>query len=302
MAQRVAQALPTLTQSHRQMADYVLAHPLKVSAMSTDELAATLGVSVATANRFARALGFQGYAQFRAALVLGFEATLAPVERLRSELDRPAEAVDVFSGVLADMARDIDTLRQRLDARGCEQAVAAILKARRIYIVGYGNSGWLGGLLHHFLEPYCENVQLLASVEGPSSGARRLSRVTPADLVIALAFPRYLSDTVRLVRSAREAGAAVLALTDRPSSPLAPLATVALYAQSDSPYFASSETIALALIEALCSAVVHATKDSLRASADLAEAVSPWLADPLRPRGGAEPSAAPAKKPPRGRK
>lgn len=302
MAQRVAQALPTLTQSHRQMADYVLAHPLKVSAMSTDELAATLGVSVATANRFARALGFEGYAQFRAALVLGFEATLAPVERLRTKLDRPAVAVDVFGGVLADMARNIDTLRQRLDAQGCEQAVAAILKARRIYIVSYGSSGWLGGLLQHYLEPYCENVQLLASVGGPSSGARQLSRVKPRDLVIALTFPRYLSDTVLLARHARDAGATVLALTDRPTSPLAPLATITLYAQTDSAYFASSETVALALIEALCGAVVHAAKGSLQVSADLAEAVSPWLAGPLRQRGDAEPPAAPAKKPSRGRK
>ena len=93
MAQRIARMLPTLSRSHRQVADYVLAHPLQAATLPIDELAATVGVSVATANRFARALEFDGYPQFRAALVLGFETTLAPVEKLRSTLAHPATEI-----------------------------------------------------------------------------------------------------------------------------------------------------------------------------------------------------------------
>ncbi|WP_371919166.1 MurR/RpiR family transcriptional regulator, partial [Pseudomonas sp. GW460-R15] len=73
VAQRIAQALPRLTRSHRQVADFVLGHPLQVATLPIDELAAAAGVSVATANRFARALDFDGYAAFRAELVRGFE-------------------------------------------------------------------------------------------------------------------------------------------------------------------------------------------------------------------------------------
>ena len=60
MAQRVARVLPSLTRAHRGMADFVLAHPLRVATMPIDELAAATGVSIATANRFARALEFDG--------------------------------------------------------------------------------------------------------------------------------------------------------------------------------------------------------------------------------------------------
>ena len=94
MAQRVARVLPSLTRAHRGMADFVLAHPLRVATMPIDELAAATGVSIATANRFARALEFDGYPQFRAALVLGFESTLAPVDKLRDRLESPATAAD----------------------------------------------------------------------------------------------------------------------------------------------------------------------------------------------------------------
>ena len=73
------------------------------------------------------------------------------------------------------------------------------------------------------------------------------------------------------------AGIPQLAITDGPGSPLVPLSTMALYARTHSAYFANSESSALALIEALSSAVSHAAKGSLRAAADLTESVLPWL-------------------------
>ncbi len=277
MAHRIGRALPKLTRSHLEMADYVLAHPFQAAIMPIDELAATVGVSVATANRFARALEFDGYPQFRAALVMGFEATLAPVEKLRGKLEHPATVADVFATALAENQRNIDLTRRSLDTHSCEQAVNIILNARRIYIMGYGGSSWLGGLLQRCLDPYCDNVQLLASIESSSYGARVLTRLQPTDLLIAIAYPRYFADTVLLARRARDAGVPVLALTDRVTSPLAPLATVSLYAHTESQYFATSEASALALIEALCSAVAHRAKGSLKAATQLTESVLPWL-------------------------
>jgi DNA-binding MurR/RpiR family transcriptional regulator len=295
MAQRIGRVLPSLTRSHRQMAEYVLAHPLQAATMPIDELAAAVGVSVATANRFARALEFEGYAQFRAALVLGFEATLAPVERLRSKVAHRSSAAGVFAAALEEAGGNIDLTRRSLDARACEQAVGAVLAARRIYIVGFGSSAWLGGLLQRYLDRYRENVHLVASIEGSSNGARIIARLTPEDLVISIGFPRYFSDTVLLAGRAFEAGVPVLALTDSATSPLAAVATIALYAHTASQYFASSETSALALIEALCSAVAHRAKDSVKAATLLAESVLPWLHGnhPGRLRPGA---AAPARR------
>lgn len=279
LAQRIARVLPALTPSHRRMADWVLAHPLHAATMPIDELAATVGVSVATANRFARALEFEGYAQFRAALVLGFETTLAPVEKLRSKLERSATVAEVCAGVLADIQQNIAATRQALDAQACERAVEAILRARRVYVVGFGASSWLAGLLQRGLDLHHDNVHSLATVESASFAAKVLARAQSADLLIAIAFPRYLADTVRLARQARESGMTVLALTDRVTSPLASLATVSLYADVDSHYFAASEASALPLIEALCSAVAHRAKGSVQAATQLAESVLPWLHD-----------------------
>ena len=277
IAQRVARA--ELSPSHRQIADYVLAHPLRVAAMPAEELADIVGVSVPTANRFARALDFEGYAQFRAALVLGFEAALAPVEKLRGTPGKVESIGEVIAASLGDVARNAERTRDGFFEQDGLRAVDAILKARRVFVVGFGSSAWLTGLLVRRLDLFCADVCSLVSVEGASYGGKVLRHAGRDDLLIAIAFPRYLTDSVLLTRRARDLGARILVLTDGPQSPLAALADIALYAVSDSRYFANCEASVLALIEALTAAVAHASGRSVEAASLLADAVLPWLHD-----------------------
>ncbi len=142
IAARIDRARPALTRSHQRMADYVLAHPLQAATMPIDELAAAVGVSVATANRFARAIGLDGYPMLRAELVRGFEAMLAPLEKMRVRLARPGSVNDAFAAALKESQRNIAATRDALRPEACEAAVQAILAARRVYVVGFGSSGW----------------------------------------------------------------------------------------------------------------------------------------------------------------
>ncbi len=277
VARRIAQVLPQLTRAHRRVADHVLAHPLQVATQPIDELAASIGVSVATANRFARALGFEGYATFRAELVRGFEPLLAPVQELRDNLAQPGTVAEVFMAVLDESQRNIGATRRSLDHAACEEAVRRVLAARTTAIVGFGASAWLAGLLHHGLESYCPDVRLLAGPAGASQAARALARRGPEDLLVAVAFPRYLNDTVTLAREARARGVQVLAITDRPSSPLAPLADVVLYAQTGTRYRPNCETGALALVEALSSAVALRAPGAYQTAGKVVDSVAPWL-------------------------
>lgn len=284
IAQRIAAALPRLTPSHRRVADYVLERPLQVATLPIDELAAAAGVSVATANRFARALGFDGYAAFRSEIVRGFEPLVAPVERMRGNLARPSTVAEVFAMALEESHRNLEATRNALDITSCEAAVQRVLDARTVYVVGYGASAWLAGLLQHGLDAYCADARLLASVSGVTHGARALSRGGPKDLLIALSFPRYLTDTVALTGTARAQGIGVLALTDRPSSPLAPLADVVLYAQTETRYRPNCETSVLALIEALTSAVALRSPGAFAAANKVVHSVMPWLHGAPEPR------------------
>lgn len=277
ITQRIARAFPALTPAHQRMADYVLANPFRAATMRIDEFAQAVQVSVATANRFARALGFEGYPQFRAELVRGFEATLAPVEKLRTELERPATVTEIMAASLAESERNLEATRRTLDVQACEAAVSAILEAEHVYVLGFGASGYLAGLLQHGLDMYCRSVISVAGVGGASTAARQLFKLTARDLVIAIAFPRYVSDSVALTRRARAHGARILTLTDGPTSPVAPLADIALYVSAARQLSANSDAAVLAMIEALCGAVAHRAAHSLKAAAEMTEFVLPWL-------------------------
>ena len=245
--------------------------------MSIDELANAVGISVATANRFARALGFEGYPQFRAELVTGFEAMLAPIDNLRSEVNRPATSTEIVAGSLNEDLANLEATRRGLDADSCNQAVKMILNAERIYIVGYGASAFLAGLMAHNLDPFCSTVQSTIGSGGPSTVARQLFKFTPRDLVIGISFPRYAEDVVTIMRQIKEKQVPILALTDAQRSPLAALANVTLYAQSRRHFSPNSEGAALCLIEALCSAVAHQAEAPVHAASEMTKFVLHWL-------------------------
>lgn len=274
---RIAKAMPELTPSHRQMADYVLAHSFRAATMTIDELAEATGVSVATANRFAHTLGFSGFPAFRAELVRGFESALAPVEKMRDELSRKSTCAEVMAASLADNVANLETIRESLPADVCEQIVTDLLGARRVLVAGFGTSGYLAGMLAHGLELHCSFVQSLAGIGGPSHGARTLFKLTPQDVVIVVSFPRYVKDSIVIARKAKERGARIVALTDSPTSPLAALGDLTLYLPAPSRFNATSDSTVHAVIEALCAAVARHAKNSVKSAAAMTEFVLPWL-------------------------
>ena len=282
----IATKMPALSPTHQRMGEYVQSNLFRAATMRIDELGHAVGASVATANRFARALGFDGYPSFRAALVRGFEATLAPVERLRSAQESPTTAAEVFDASLDLAAANLQLTRSVSHGDAIEAAVDAILAAKRVFVLGYGSSAFLAGSLDHGLTPYHGNLQSLALVGGPSHAARHLFNVSRDDLLIAIAFPRYIEDTIVLARRAAGHGARVLALTDSVASPLTDFADLTVYVRAERRLAANSDAAVLAVIEALCDAVAHRVKRSVEAAVDVTEFVLPWLS---KPRGPSQP-------------
>ncbi len=122
-------------------------------------------------------------------------------------------------------------------------------------------------------------VTSVSAVGGASRAARQLFKLQPQDLVIAIAFPRYVTDSMVLAKRVRPIAASLLALTDGPTSPLAPLADIALYANAGNRLSANSDATVLALIEALCGAVAYRSARSVKAAAEMTEFLLPWLYD-----------------------
>lgn len=277
VASTIGRLYPHLSKSHRKTADYVLANTFRAATMTIDELSVAAGISLATANRFAHALGFDGYAAFRNALVADFASSLAPVEKMRTEVQKSASSTEIIANALSNDMKNIEATRRALVPADCEQVVNLILQADRLFVVGFGASAFLAGIMAHALEPFCRTVLSGVQPGGASQTARQFIKLDAHDVVIAMAYPRYVVDTVRLAKRAVEKGARLIAFTDSPESPLAALAEVTIYACTERPMSPTSDAAALVLIQAICDAVAHRAKRSVQAASELTEFVLPWL-------------------------
>lgn len=163
----LARRLPELTKPQRELGEYVLEHPFKVAIMSLEEFALAAGVSSASANRFARSLGYTGYAQFKQSIVKGFEDVLEPVNRLKKEQSYPATNLEIMSYVLVEGQRNMEKARLNLDPAICDLAVDMIMEAKRVFVVGFGSSGLLSGMLERRLFVHKDMVVNLAGPAVP---------------------------------------------------------------------------------------------------------------------------------------
>lgn len=282
VAERIEAIYPELSHALKSFADFVLSEPLRVAHMSINETVDASGVSVATANRFARKLGFDGYAQFRAEVVRGFESIFEPVERLKSTLSKRSS---VEEALIASLEEDIQNLRetiQGLDTTRIEQAVQMILDARRIFIVAFDNAAASANIMAHRLAMAGTPASLVDNGGGSLTVARALSQYDERDLIIAIAFPRYIRETVELTSAVQRRGIPILAITDSQSSPLARLGTLSLYVRARRTYSSTSDTAVLALLEALAAGVASKSPRAAETAEKFADFAYPWLITPDR--------------------
>ncbi len=155
--------------------------------------------------------------------------------------------------------------------------VTCLIQARKIYILGFGNSVYLAGLAASTLMPFCADATAISMEGGNENAAYRLAAITRDDVLLAISLPRYSLDTLQLSRFAHERGATVLAITDSPASPLTHVARHVLFAPADHPVLTSSYIAVLALIEGLVAGVMARNKEAVKLATELTESVMSYL-------------------------
>lgn len=269
--------------SNRTIADYLLRNQVRVTALGIEELAESCQVSTATISRFARDIGFKNYAAMRNEIASTLQSVLQPVDKLRNNIARKAGATAPALESLDYAAANIRAASQALDLRELDTVVSVLTRARAVYVMGFGLSSQLAGMLALHLQPFCQQVIEVAGAGGTEVAAGHLANITARDVLVVISFPRYSLDVIRLAGFARQREACVVSITDSPASALAGIATHALYAQSTHPVLPSSATAAIAIIEALVVSLMVSNKDNVDKAARLTDAISAWLhgADPV---------------------
>lgn len=265
-----------LSPGQRRVADHLIAHPEDVAFQSAAEVAAAVGVSESLVVRFAAALGYRGYPGLVQELRGRVRARASLPERLQrrpTELGPGTPAADVWASVVAqDQANLVATLDDP-SSSPLEEVVAALLAARRIYVVGLRGTAHLAGLLGLLLDKAGADVR--ACTSGDVTLFDQLRSVGSEDVLVAFSFARYTRRTIEALTLARGRGAATVAITDALTAPAVAVADTSLHVQVVSASFQHSYAAVVSLLNALVVAwTLRAPERTLR-SLEAFEAVLP---------------------------
>ena len=248
----IRENMSTFSKGQKRIANFILESYDKAAFMTASKLGQTVNVSESTVVRFAAELGYDGYPSMQRSLQKMIRSRLTSVQRIEIANDQIGD--DVASSVLrSDMSMIRSTLEE-LDKDRFNAAVDAILKAKKIYIMGARSSTSISHFLAFYFNVIFDNVCEISSTVA-SEVFEQILRVGKNDVLIGVSFPRYSSRTVKAMHYARDRGASVIAITDSEASPVAAEADITLTAKSDMASFVDSLVAPLSLVNALIVAV-----------------------------------------------
>ncbi len=240
---------PEFSKGQKSIGRYITENFDKAAFMTASKLGNVTGVSESTVVRFATALGFEGYPELQAALQELIRKRLTSVQRMEVTNDRIGSG-DVLESVLGSDIAKIRATLEGIDRGDFNSAAEAIMRARRIYIIGMRSSASLASFLAYNFRFMFDNVVFVQTTSG-SEVFEQLLNVSENDVVIAISFPRYSKRIISAVEYARSQSAYIIALTDSSVSPIAAYADSGLYAKSDMASFVDSLVAPLSIINAL---------------------------------------------------
>ena len=261
--------MPEFSKGQRNLARYILESYDKAAFMTAARLGKAVGVSESTVVRFAVELGYDGYPNMQKAMQEMVVNRLTSVQRIEVANDRIGDQ-DVVSTVLQ---ADMDRLRRSQDLVDRDEfraSVEALLKAKRIYVLGVRSAAPLANFLGYYLNYMFRNVHIVTA-SGSSEMFERIVGVGAEDAVIAYSFPRYSTTTAKGAQYCRSTGATVIGLTDSRLSPLGQNCDHVLLSKSDMVSLVDSLVAPLSLTNALIVALAARREKELAATFDSLE-------------------------------
>lgn len=215
---RIVSRRTQLSQSGRQIGDWITEHPNQAARCTSQELADVLHVSQSSIVKFTQRLGYKGYSAFKLALT-------EEMVRRQTMQSTPLHHDILVDDPLAVIAQKLVKAKtdamfhttNALSIETCHQAVQWLNDARRVQIVGIGGSALTAKDLSYKLL----KLGITTLAEQDSHVQIAVARtLTEQDVQIAISFSGDRKEILVAAEAAKEQGAKVIALTSLAQSRL----------------------------------------------------------------------------------
>lgn len=252
---------PILTRKQREVADYMLEDPERMSYITLKEMSRETGVTEMTILKTCSLLGFSSFSTLK----YEFRKYAAQQrELLRHEENEylmppaPDYELDDPRRLLQEICREEQQLTERffqqLDLNRISEAAGLLLEADRIVLCGRGVSYNICDYMAMRLSTLGRGAVTINSELDDSIHAA-LPLLAERSLLVAVSYPDYYRMTTKVAEYASRKGARVLGLTDTEKSPILPFCTMSLTAPTQTRMFLNTIGTPVILVNLLTTAL-----------------------------------------------
>ena len=255
--ERLKAQYASLSPQEQRVADFIVDHFDDLISYNSAELAQLSGVSKATVSRLFKRLGYEKYRDMR--------DELRTLRQSGMPLTDHREAVQGNTLLARHYKQEMANLTQwvnALDARQFAEAINALVKARRVVIIGMRNSWPLA--LHLRQQLLQARGQVVVLPQPGQSLSEELVDISAENIVVVMAFRRRPRIIRPLMQQLQQRGVPQLLICEPQAHSLFPLACWRLCAPLDSVSAFDSYASANSLINLLANALLHEILDSGR--------------------------------------
>lgn len=259
---RLSEELDDLTPEAKKAARYVLENPRDVGVSTVREIASAANVKPNTVVRMARQVGFEGYEDFRAPFreaIRKGEASFPDRVRWLQDMQKSGEMGQLYAEMVSAALRNVEDTFAGIGAVELQAAAKTIWQCRNVYTYGVGVNHANASNFTYLARTGM--VQFYAIPRAGSSAIDDLAWADERDVLIAITCKPYRREVIEAVRTAKEQGMTVVAVSDSPASPIIRAADHGFVVSVDTPQFFPSSVSIIALLETLLSFVIAAASE-----------------------------------------
>jgi DNA-binding MurR/RpiR family transcriptional regulator len=255
-----------LTPRMRDAACYAIEHPNDLALLPVAALASAAKIAPAAFIRMAKALGFEGYSDLQRLFREPLQRAVQPTfkERIRhfggeQALDRPDDPAELLRAFSRANTLSLEHLQADAAKLPLRQAIALIQNARIVHVLGLRRSFAVAAYLAYALNRVGQPAVQVTGLGGAIG--EQASIASADDLLIAISFPPYATDTLQVCEQLRQRGVKCLAITDVFLSPVAKDADLVLEVNDAKLQGFRSLTSAMCLAQTLAMGLAFARRD-----------------------------------------
>lgn len=252
-----------LSSNEKIVLDFMLKNKKQACFLTSNEIAEMIGVSPSSVIRLSKKLGYENFTVFKKI----FQREQANKNFDYPPLEIPYEKIKQYDNVTdCDLITEfrqnvLDNIKKDIshdtNSKFIESA-ALISTAKRIFIVGFRTCSGFASSFGVMLSCVRPGVFVISSHQPLVDS---LIDLTDEDVMIAIAFKRYSSDTIFATEMAKDAGCKVIAMTDSYAAPIAQGAEKIIISSMDNLSFFNSYVSFIMNMETIIALVSKGNKE-----------------------------------------